>query len=198
MAGSPLPSPSMDHFGGCRSNEFLLRFILSWNWVQQQVAPPRMVQALLLSKGMLSITGTANRTAIPMGFWGRAAASEHPDPPLRQRWPRSCRMSQGAARIHDSKSGSSSICANLLSWLPGCFPSRGYFPSSAHVYSGSTCCEEPRYYLWLIIGIWLAGRMGGIRHRGAYTACSKLLSAPPAECACLRCQLTLFSLPPFH
>lgn len=98
----------------------------------------------------------------------------------------------------DSKSGSGSVCTKLLTWLPGCFPSRGYFSSSVHVYSGLTCCEEPRYYLWLIIGIWLAGRMEGIRYRGAYTACSKLRSAPSAECACLRCQLTLFSLPPLH
>lgn len=98
----------------------------------------------------------------------------------------------------NSKSGNGSVCAKLFTWLPGCFPSSGYFSSLVHVYSGLTCCEEPRYYLWLIIGIWLAGRIAGIRYRGAYTACSKLRSAPPSECACLRCQLTLFSLPPFH
>lgn len=98
----------------------------------------------------------------------------------------------------NSKSGNGSVCAKLFTWLPGCFPSSGYFSSSVHVYSGLTCCEEPRYYLWLIIGVWLAGRIAGIRYRGAYTARSKLRSAPPSECACLRCQLTLFSLPPFH
>lgn len=126
--------------------------------------------------------------------------TEQPEPPPAEAGMLGGQAAAGRAKelfiSSNSKSGNGSVCAKLFTWLPGCFPSSGYFSSSVRVYSGLTCCEEPRYYLWLIIGIWLAGRIAGIRSRGAYTACSKLRSAPPSECACLRCQLTLFSLPP--
>lgn len=154
-----------------------------------------------------TLAGTANPTGISGAPRGRTAAAGCP---LRRHGaartpPAEAGMLGGQAAAgrakelfisSNSKSGNGSVCAKLFTWLPGCFPSSGYFSSSVRVYSGLTCCEEPRYYLWLIIGIWLAGRIAGIRSRGAYTACSKLRSAPPSECACLRCQLTLFSLPP--
>lgn len=149
----------------------------------------------------------AQQTRIPPGFGEQREAGAQPpgvpaaarsSPKGDARWPSSCRPAKKLFISSKSKSGSGSVCAKLFTWLPGCFPSSGYFSSSVHVYGGLTCCEERRYYLWLIIGIWLAGRVAGIRYRGAYTACSKLRSAPPPECACLRCQLTLFSLPPFH
>lgn len=65
------------------------------------------------------------------------------------------------------------------------FHPRVISPAWVHVYSGLTCCEEPGYYLWLIIGIWLAGTTAGIRHHGAYTACSKPSPAPLSERVCL-------------